>query len=217
MCILKSFGSISVASMKWCFEILFKIFFTSFISRIWLTVLFNLNGSQNVIDIKLTFFCDDRKCFCFCEACLRQKKQKKTKQLLLGSVFRPGLSLIALYFILFFFNILMKCIKIDTHKRVVSFTQILSCVQSVENIVFVILLAYFYRTVQDWTETSCATVFISEMTRCTTQYIRITLSFTFTIYGGVCLIGIFKYEVYKIKWRINLPFWHALLCHTRTI
>lgn len=79
MCILKSFGSISVASMKWCFEILFKIFSTSFISRIWLTVLFNLNGSQNVIDIKLTFFCDDRKCFCFCEACLRQKKQKKKK------------------------------------------------------------------------------------------------------------------------------------------
>lgn len=217
MCILKSFGSISVASMKWCFEILFKIFSTSFISRIWLTVLFNLNGSQNVIDIKLTFFCDDRKCFCFCEACLRQKKQKKKNNFSL--VQYSGLVCHWLHFILFifFFNILMKCIKIDTHKRVVSFTQILSCVQSVENIVFVILLAYFYRTVQDWTETSCATVFISEMTRCTTQYIRITLSFTFTIYGGVCLIGIFKYEVYKIKWRINLPFWHALLCHTRTI
>lgn len=116
MCILKSFGSISVASMKWCFEILFKIFSTSFISRIWLTVLFNLNGSQNVIDIKLTFFCDDRKCFCFCEACLRQKKQKKKKQLLLGSVFRPGLSLIALYFIYFFFQHFDKMYK-DRHTQ----------------------------------------------------------------------------------------------------
>lgn len=216
MCILKSFGSISVASMKWCFEILFKIFSTSFISRIWLTVLFNLNGSQNVIDIKLTFFCDDRKCFVSVRHAWDKKSKKKQN---FSLVQYSGLVCHWLHFILFFFfiNILMKCIKIDTHKRVVSFTQILSCVQSVENIVFVILLAYFYRTVQDWTETSCATVFISEMTRCTTQYIRITLSFTFTIYGGVCLIGIFKYEVYKIKWRINLPFWHALLCHTRTI
>lgn len=104
MCILKSFGSISVASMKWCFEILFKIFSTSFISRIWLTVLFHLNGSQNVIDIKLTFFCDDRKCFVSVRHAWDKKSKKKKKQLLLGSVFRPGLSLIALYFIYFFFQ-----------------------------------------------------------------------------------------------------------------
>lgn len=104
MCILKSFGSISVASMKWCFEILFKIFFTSFISRIWLTVLFNLNGSQNVIDIKLTFFCDDRKCFVSVRHAWDKKSKKKKQQLLLGSVFRPGLSLIALYFIYLFFQ-----------------------------------------------------------------------------------------------------------------